>query len=246
MANRDILAIGTSAGGVEALRFLASKFPPELPASVLMVIHLSSQFRSTLDAILSQAGPLPASFAADGEPVQHRRIYLGPAGRHLLLDGDKIRLGIGPTENNARPSIDPMFRSVGACCGHRAIGVVLTGALGDGSAGLYALKQCGGITVVQDPEDAAHPSMPMSALRKARVDHVESLASMPALLDGLVHQRAGPQISAPATIRYEVEIAESGRSSMSNMDRISRRSVAKTATSSATAATSAMPTRGSW
>jgi two-component system, chemotaxis family, protein-glutamate methylesterase/glutaminase len=147
MANRDILAIGTSAGGVEALRFLASEFPADFDASILVVIHLSSQFKSMIDAVLSQSGPLPAAFAAPGEKLQRGRIYIAPADRHLILDGDRLRLGHGPRENNSRPSIDPLLRSVGLCCGPRAIGAVLTGTLGDGASGLLALKQCGGVTV---------------------------------------------------------------------------------------------------
>jgi two-component system, chemotaxis family, protein-glutamate methylesterase/glutaminase len=157
MLNRDVLAIGTSAGGVEALRFLAKGFPPDFPASVLVTIHLSSRFGSSLDKILSQTGPLAAGFAADGEILEKSRIYIAPPERHLLLDADRLYLGNGPRENNARPAIDPMFRSAAVCCGARAIGVVLTGTLRDGASGLWALKQSGGITVVQDPNDALHP-----------------------------------------------------------------------------------------
>src|SRR5262245_46847918 len=139
MANRNLVAIGTSAGGVEALRYLASKFPPDLPASVLVTIHLSSEFRSTMDTILTSAGPLAAGFAADGEVMTNGHIYIAPPDRHLLLDGEQILLGRGARENNARPAIDPMFRATAVCCGSRAIGVVLTGTLGDGASGLWAL-----------------------------------------------------------------------------------------------------------
>jgi two-component system, chemotaxis family, protein-glutamate methylesterase/glutaminase len=148
MANRDVLAIGTSAGGFDALRFLAGEFSRDFPASVLMTIHLSSQFRSALDAILTQSGPLPASFATDGETLKKGHIYIAPAERHLIVEREQLRLGSGPRENNSRPSLDPMFRSVALCCGSRAVGAVLTGTLGDGAAGLSALKQAGGITVV--------------------------------------------------------------------------------------------------
>src|SRR5262249_16512424 len=150
---------------------------------------------------------------ADGEPLNRGRIYIGHPGSHLIADGDRLRLGLGPRENNARPAIDPMLRSVGLCCGPRAVGVVLTGTLGDGAAGLVALKQCGGITVVQDPDDAAYPEMPIAALRRAKPDHVAPLAAMPALLISLVEQPAGPPVQVPEMIRYEVEIARSGRSS---------------------------------
>jgi two-component system chemotaxis response regulator CheB len=200
LAERDIVAIGTSAGGVRALKYLVSKFSPGFPASILAVIHLSGRFNSSLDKILSRAGPLPASFAEDGEEMQRGRIYLGRPGKHLLVDGRHIQLGVGPVENNVRPAIDPLFRSLALCCGPRSIGVVLTGALGDGSSGLETLKQCGGITVVQDPDDAEVPSMPRSALSRTRIDYVEALAGLPALLDGLVHLPAGKPVEVPETL----------------------------------------------
>jgi two-component system, chemotaxis family, protein-glutamate methylesterase/glutaminase len=225
MANRDILAIGTSAGGFQALRFLAGEFPRDLPASVLVVIHLSSQFRSALDAILTQAGPLPASFAVDGEKLERGHIYIAPAERHLIVESEQLRLGSGPRENNARPSLDPLFRSAGLCCGPRAIGAVLTGTLGDGAAGLSALKQSGGITVVQDPGDAAFPEMPTAALIRSQPDHVVGLAGMPALFEKLVRQPAGQAVPVASNLEYEVNIASGGRGSMGEMDRVGRQSV---------------------
>jgi two-component system chemotaxis response regulator CheB len=225
MANRDVLAIGASAGGFDAFRRLVRELPANFPASVLIAIHLPSEFPSAFDAILTQAGPLPASFANDGEAMKQGRIYLAPRERHLLVDGDRLRLGIGPRENNARPSIDPLFRSVALSCGPRAIGAVLTGTLGDGASGLQALQTCGGVTVVQDPSDADFPEMPAAALSRVRPDHVVSLAAMPALFDKLVREPAGPPKPVPDEIRYEVEIARSGRATMNGMDRIGRRSV---------------------
>ncbi len=225
MANRDILTLGTSAGGFEALRFLAGEFSRDFPASVLVVIHLSGQFRSSLDAMLTQAGPLPASFAVDGEMLEKSRIYIAPAERHLIVDGERLRLGSGPRENNARPALDPLFRSAALCCGPRTVGVILTGTLGDGSAGLSALKRSGGITVVQDPSDAAFPEMPTTALARSRPDHVVGLAGMPALLDGLARQPEGRPVPVDSNLKYEVDIASGGRGSMAEMDRIGRRSV---------------------
>ena len=225
MRNRDILAIGTSAGGFDALRFLASEFSGELPASVVVVIHLSGQFPSSLDAILTQAGPLPASFAVDGQKFEKSRIYIAPAERHLIVENEQLRLGSGPRENNARPSLDPLFRSAALCCGPRTVGAVLTGTLGDGAAGLLALKQAGGITVVQDPGDAAFPEMPTTALARSQPDHVVSLAGMPALLERLVRQPAGQPVPVAGNLEYEVNIANGGRGSMSEMDRVGRRSV---------------------
>lgn len=225
MANRDVLTVGTSAGGVEALLFLAKRLPRDLPAAVLVTIHLPPQARSSFGELLSRAGPLPASFAEEGDRVKKGHIYIAPPDRHLLLDGDRLALGVGPRENNSRPAIDPMLRSTAICCGFRATGVVLTGTLGDGASGLWALHQCGGVTVVQDPKDAAFAEMPLTALNRAAPDHVVRLADMPALLNNLAHQPAGEPVPAPRNTRYEVEIARSGRSSMNDMDGLGRRSV---------------------
>lgn len=226
MANRDVLAVGTSAGGVQALLFLAKSLPRDFPASVLVTIHLPRHAHSSFDDVLSHAGPLPASFARDGERLKKGRIYVAPPDRHLLLlDGDRLALGVGPRENNARPAIDPMLRATALCCGFRSVGVVLTGTLGDGASGLWALHQCGGTTVVQDPNDAAFAEMPLTALNRAKPDHVISLAEMPGLLHSLAQQPAGEPVPAPRNMRYELEIARSGRSSMNEMDSLGRRSV---------------------
>jgi two-component system chemotaxis response regulator CheB len=224
MGNRDILAIGTSAGGVEALVFLAKGFRRDFPASVLITIHLPTHTRSALDDILSRAGPLPAAFAANGDVLKKGRIYIAPAGCNLLVVGEHLSLGIGPRENNTRPAIDPMLRAAAVCCGHRTVGTVLTGTLGDGASGLWALSQSGGLTVVQDPRDATFPEMPLTALNRAKPDHVVSLSDMPELLDSLVHQPAGEPMLVPDIVKYEVEIARNGRASISDMDRIGRRS----------------------
>ena len=225
MTHRDILAIGTSAGGVDALRFLASEFPRDFPASVLIVIHLSSHFESALDAILTQSGPLPACFAADGMALKPGQIFIGPPDCHLIADGDELRLGHGPRENNARPAIDPLFRSVALCCGARAIGAVLTGTLGDGASGLHTLHDHGGLTVVQDPRDAAFSGMPEAALTKFEPDYVASLVGMPKLFQQLVRQPVGAEVKPRPDIKYEVDVAKGARGRMSEMDRIGERSL---------------------
>jgi two-component system chemotaxis response regulator CheB len=223
-ANRDLVAIGTSAGGVEALLSLVRHLPADLPAALLVTIHLSSQHRSALDEILSRAGPFKASFAAAGDVVRKGRIYIAPPGRHLLVEGERLALGRGPRENNARPAIDPMLRSAALCCGSRTIGVILTGALGDGASGLRAVSQAGGITVVQDPRDAAFPEMPRTALERLAPDHVAHLADLPRLLQELVRQPAGEPAPVPDRIKLEVDIARTGHSGMREMDGIGRRS----------------------
>jgi two-component system chemotaxis response regulator CheB len=225
MANRDILAVGTSAGGVHALTFLAKQLHPQFPASVLVTIHLASEARSALDKLLSRAGPLPAQFATDGDALKKGQIYIAPPNRHLIVDGHRLALGEGARENNARPSIDPMLRSAAVCCGARTIGVVLTGTQGDGASGLWALHRAGGISVVQDPTDAEFPEMPLTALNRIQPDHTVRLADLPALLNGLVHQPAGKPKLVPPSLKFQVEIARGEHATMDEMDGIGRRSV---------------------
>jgi two-component system, chemotaxis family, protein-glutamate methylesterase/glutaminase len=225
LANRDVLAVGTSAGGVEALIYLVKRFPADFPAAVLVTIHLASNFNSSLDGILTRAGCLPAIFVREREELQKGRIFLAPPGRHLIVEADSVLLGKGPRENNVRPAIDPMLRSAAACCGHRTVGVVLTGTQGDGAAGLWVLGQYGGLGVVQDPADAAFPEMPLTALNRAKPQYVVPLAKMPALLDTLARQDAGEHRRPTATLKYEVEVAKSGSTEMSEMDYVGARSI---------------------
>ena len=224
MANRDLIAIGTSAGGVEALLQIARDLPAQIPAAIIVTIHMSPHFRSELDLLLSRVGPLPASFPKDGEPYRKGHIYIAPPDRHLLVVGERLRLGHGARENNTRPSIDPMLRSAAVCCGARAIGVVLTGTLGDGASGLWALDQCGGISVVQDPKDAAFADMPLNALNRLNPDHVAPLAQIPALLNSLAREPAGEPGMAPPGLAFEVDVASGGRAQMQDMDHLGRRS----------------------
>jgi two-component system, chemotaxis family, protein-glutamate methylesterase/glutaminase len=223
--NRNIVAIGASAGGFEALRFLTKGLDKDLPASILITIHLPAEYRSSLDEILTRAGPLQASFAYNGQSIEKGRIYIAPPGRHLIVEGEQMWLGVGPRENWACPAIDPMLRSVAVCCGNRSIGVVLTGMLMDGAAGLWAIKSTGGATLVQDPADAAFPGMPAAALEQVKPDHVVRLNEITLLLNSLVRHPAAAPIKASDKLRYEIEIAKTGRASMSGMDWFGERSV---------------------
>jgi two-component system, chemotaxis family, protein-glutamate methylesterase/glutaminase len=225
MSNRDILAIGTSAGGVQALLFLVRKFRGDLPASVLVTIHLPSYSPSFLDDLLNRSGPLPARFARDGERLEKGVIYIAPPDRHLIVEDRRLGLGEGPRENNARPAIDPMLRSAAVCCGSRTIGVVLTGTMGDGASGLWAVREAGGVTVVQDPSDALFSEMPLAAIARAVPHYVTKLEDMPALFDSLVRERADAPRPTPPNLGYEVRIAKGGSEGMDRMATIGRRSV---------------------
>src|SRR5262245_10757596 len=170
MNTHDIVVIGASAGGVEALTALAAGLPANLHAAVFVVLHVPPQGESHLPYILSRAGALQARMAQDGDEIRSGRILIAPPDRHLLLTQDQARIVYGPRENYFRPAIDPLFRSAALAFGPRVIGVVLTGALDDGASGLVAIKREGGLALVQDPETAAFPSMPSAALKYVDVD----------------------------------------------------------------------------
>jgi two-component system chemotaxis response regulator CheB len=188
MPGQAIIVIGASAGGLAALRTIAAGLPANLPAPVCIVQHIG-RHRSELPAILGATGPLPAVHAEDGTPLANGHIYTAPPDRHVLVNGRHLHLTRGPRENFARPAIDPLFRSAAAAFGPGAIGVILTGCLNDGTAGLYEVKQRGGITVVQAPEDAEYADMPRSALQHVAVDHCAALAEMAPLLTRLAMER---------------------------------------------------------
>jgi two-component system, chemotaxis family, protein-glutamate methylesterase/glutaminase len=167
---------------------LVADLPADLPASVFVVHHFPAQSVSVLPSILNRAGPLPASQPADGEPIVPGRIYVARPDRHMVLRRDRIRLTLGPREHGHRPALDPLFRSAARHFGPRVIGVVLSGTLDDGTTGLLAIKQAGGQAVVQDPEQAAFPGMPVSAIQHVPVDHVVGPAELGPLLTRLVRE----------------------------------------------------------
>jgi two-component system chemotaxis response regulator CheB len=204
-ATHDIIVIGGSGGALEALRTLAHDFPPDLPAAVFVVLHMGAS--SHLAHILTRSGPLPTVSAASGERFEQGKIYVAVPGSHLLLHDGHMLLRRGPRENLSRPAVDPLFRSAAASFGGRVIGVVLSGALADGTAGLRAIERCGGLTVVQDPADALVSDMPRSALRHVDVDHVCRMDDMARLLARLVRQPAGATPDIPFDIRVEAAIA---------------------------------------
>ena len=193
---RDLVVVGASAGGVDALQTLVAGLAPEFPAAVLVVVHVSSSAPSVLPQILARRGALPAKFAEDNEVLQRGQIYVAPADHHLLVSGTRARVTRGPRENGHRPAIDPLFRSAARAAGRRAIGVVLSGMLDDGAAGLRFLKDHGGAAVVQAPADAQFTGMPAAAIRVAFPDRVVPLAEMGQVLSELVEGAPASDVSA--------------------------------------------------
>lgn len=182
MPKRDIIVVGASAGGVEALQQLVSQLPADFPGSLFVVLHLPSRGRSLLPALLAKAGPLPAAHPQDGESIQPGHIYIAPPDHHLIVEKDHVHLGVGPKEQHHRPCINVLFRSAAHAYGERVAAVVLTGELDDGTAGLWEVNRRGGLAVVQNPETAAFPSMPLSAVREIEGARVVNIAEMGALL----------------------------------------------------------------
>jgi two-component system chemotaxis response regulator CheB len=207
MGRRDVIAIGGSLGAVGAMKQLLRELPHDLAAMIFVVIHVGARGKDLLADVLGESAGFTVTTAIDGERVQRGRAYIAPADRHLLVIDDVIRLGRGPRENLARPAIDPLFRSVGVSFGPRSIAVVLTGLLNDGAAGLEDLKRCGGVTVVQNPSDAAAPDMPLGALRTSDVDYRAPLGDLPALLRQLTREKAGPPVAVPDDVKLEIDIA---------------------------------------
>jgi two-component system, chemotaxis family, protein-glutamate methylesterase/glutaminase len=203
----DIVVFGASAGGIEALRTILPQLPRDLPAALFIVVHTEPTDRpSLLDKLLNRVSALPVSAPQDGEVIQRGQIYVAPPNYHLSLQGDRIRLSKGPLQNGLRPAIDVLFRSAALAFGPRVIGVVLSGMLRDGSDGLLAIKSQGGIAIVQNPEEAAYPDMPMNALRKVPTDHVVALARIPELLVELTKSPVVTRARAPdPLLRFEAE-----------------------------------------
>ena len=186
MELKRVIVVGASAGGVEPLQHLAATLPADLPAAVMVVLHLRADSFSALPAILDRAGPLPAEHATDGQTILPGRIYVSPPNVHIVVRPGKIALVHGPTENGHRPAIDPLFRTAARVYRSDAIGVVLSGALDDGTAGLVEFKAAGGTAIVQSPADALYPAMPRSAMRGVEVDFVVPADDIGALLARIV------------------------------------------------------------
>lgn len=205
MPGHDLIVIGASTGGVEALMEMTRHLPADLPAAVMVVLHVPPQGSSRLPQILSHAGTLPAIHPTDRQRIQPGHIYIAPPDLHLVVEHGYVRVTRGPRENLCRPAIDPLFRSAARAYGPRVVGVILTGALDDGTAGLLAIKRRGGIAVVQDPEDALVASMPASALEYVHVDYCLPLSEIPDLLVRLAYEPAEKEGAYPVPEDMDIE-----------------------------------------
>jgi two-component system chemotaxis response regulator CheB len=195
--NRDLVVIGASAGGIEALQHICTALPADLNAAVLIVLHTAPTSFGLLPRILRRAGCVSAESPIDGELIEKGNIYVAPPDHHMIVEGRRIRLVRGPRENRHRPAVDPMFRSAALAYGNRVIGVILSGALDDGTGGLMVVRAHGGAAIVQDPSSAAFPYMPESALKMVKDAHVVPLSEIANVIMKLV--------SEPVEIRGRLE-----------------------------------------
>ncbi|WP_036484120.1 chemotaxis protein CheB [Myxosarcina sp. GI1] len=217
MSEYKIIVVGASAGGVETLKQLVGGLPADLPAAIFVVLHLSPYGNSALPEILNRAGLLKAIRPEDGEAIQSGRIYVAPPNRHLLVESGFVRLSYGPKENGTRPAIDPLFRTAARAYSTSVIGVLLSGTLDNGTFGLLAIKKCGGIAIVQDPNDALYDSMPRNAIENVEVDRILPIAEIPTALISLAQQSlADKSASISESIEYDSEIAELDKKAMNS------------------------------
>lgn len=212
--HRDVIVVGASAGGVEALRTLIAGVPGDLAAAIAVVLHMPAGGTSALPQILRRFGNLPTVTASNGAPLRPGTVYVARPDHHLVLIDDEVALSHGPTENGHRPAINALFRSAALSLGPRVIGVLLSGVLDDGVAGLVAIKAQGGLVVVQDPADALYPGMPENAIRNVAADYVLPAAEIGPLLGTLTKENSVEPASSPSSLlRLENEIARDQRTS---------------------------------
>ena len=192
-ASQDLIVIGASAGGIEPLCGVLSSLPPDFPAAVFVVMHIPAWRDSFLPAILSRCCRLPTIHPLETQTLKHGRVYVAPPDHHLVLEPDEqIKLSHGPKENNFRPSINVLFRSAAVAYGPRVAGVVLSGALDDGTTGLWWIKRMGGKAVVQQPADARFRQMPDAALAHVAADYVAPASEIGHILTDLANGNRRP------------------------------------------------------
>ncbi|GAB4523587.1 MAG: chemotaxis protein CheB [Pleurocapsa sp.] len=220
MKKHHVIVIGTSAGGVQALKTIVRSLPKHFPASVHIVQHISNEAFSNLPQVLAKTAQLPVAFAQDKELIEPSHIYIAPPDYHLLLEENRLRVIRGPRENRMRPAIDPLFRSAAVSYRSYTTGIILTGMLDDGTAGLQAIKACGGIAIVQDPKEAKYPSMPKSAIANVAVDRIVSFKEIPPLLLERVQEKPARVTQIPADLLLEVPISRDAITTPETMAKI--------------------------
>jgi two-component system, chemotaxis family, protein-glutamate methylesterase/glutaminase len=218
MPGHDTVVVGFSAGGVEAMARLVAELPGDLPAAIFVAHHFPATSVSVLPDILRRSGALPALHPVHNQRIEPGWIYVAPPDRHMLAVGNRIHVTRGPRENGHRPAIDPLFRTAATSFGPRVISVLLSGSLDDGTAGMLAVKRHGGITVVQDPDEAIHAGMPISAIESVRVDHILPVKEIAELLTRLIGEPVAPQEGSSTMLPAEQEARDPAEVGTTDID----------------------------
>ena len=228
-----LIVIGASAGGVAALLDLGSRLPADFGTPIVVVQHIGS-YDGRMPSLMNERCPVPSRYARDGDRVEPGWIAFAPPDHHVVLDGDTLRLLRTAKENHARPAIDPLFRSAAVEWPGPLIGVILTGMLDDGAAGLRLVKESGGIAVVQDPEDADSPSMPRAALAAVAVDYSVPMAQMAELFVRLTESpMTQPHVPPAEAVAIEARLTRGEGNAFALLSKIGRSSRATPARNAA-------------
>jgi two-component system chemotaxis response regulator CheB len=222
---RNLIVIGASAGGIKAIIQVIEGFPETIDAAIVIVLHVSKKSNpDNLIAIFQRHTTLKCEVALDKKEIERGKIYLAQPEHHLLVKNHKMHLNQGPEENKYRPSIDVLFRSAGVHFGNRTIGIILTGMLDDGTSGMYAIKSCGGLCIVQNPSEAEYSDMPLSVLNRIEVDYMADLAEIPFIVQDILNKPLPPQIAIPNELKVEADITEKLMSDINDLKKIAQRS----------------------
>lgn len=219
---RDVVVVGASAGGVEALADLVRALPADFAGCLLIVLHVPANATSALPEILRRVGVLPVRHATAGDLLEPGVVFVAPPDQHLVVYDDAVTLSRGPTENGHRPAVDVLFRTAATVLGSRVTGVVLSGSLDDGAAGLVAVKLRGGTALVQDPDEALHPGMPRAAMRVAHVDEVLPVKEIAHRLTAIVREEAPAPPPVSELMQMEAAMANLDPAAMHDADRPGR------------------------
>jgi two-component system chemotaxis response regulator CheB len=222
---RNLIVIGASAGGFEAIAKVISGFSPNDEAAVIVVIHMSRKSNSRIIAdMFSKSTSLHCLIAAEGMPIERGHLYVALTDHHVMVKGNELLVRQGPHENRYRPSIDVLFRSAAVNFGNRTIGIILSGLLDDGTSGMWAIKQAGGLCIVQNPLEAQFSSMPRSVLNKIEVDYIEYLEDIPDVLKNIINNPLPPEKAVPVELQIEADITNKMMSDIDNLKAIAERS----------------------
>lgn len=222
---RNLVVIGASAGGIKAITKIIEGLSQSMNAAYLVVLHVSRKSSATnIVEIFQRSTSLECIVAKDNLEIERGKIYLAPPENHLLVNGSVMRLNKGPEENKYRPSIDVLFRSAAVHYGHRTVGVVITGMLEDGTSGMFAIKSCGGLCIVQDPSEAEYADMPRNVMKRIKVDYMAELEEIPIVIENILNKPLPPKIAIPEEIRVEADLTEKLMSDINTLKKIADRS----------------------